>query len=185
MALGYFAGWVRDIDNQHVGELNALAAAGLPLIAAVFDPSRTIYVALAVASGSVLLSPLTLAILEANKSSAGGSQGSGLVFRAVGRSLLNPVVLSPIIGIAIAFLRIPLADAIRDAFVLIGQATGGVALFLTGLILSSQPLLLNRNVVLFGLRYDIVSHEAGSTLIASTILSALTLAAALILTAAN
>ena len=24
MALGYFAGWVRDIDNQHVGQLNAL-----------------------------------------------------------------------------------------------------------------------------------------------------------------
>ena len=23
MALGYFAGWVRDIDNHHVGELNA------------------------------------------------------------------------------------------------------------------------------------------------------------------
>jgi malonate transporter len=299
MALGYFAGWVRDIDNQHVGELNALvmdfalpaslfvatattpwttleaqwpllltlavamlalyalsywmqrrlfalgsieasvqaltisfpnlAAAGLPLIAAVFDPSRTIYVALAVASGSVLLSPLTLAILEANKSSAGGSKGSGLVFRAVGRSLLNPVVLSPIIGIAVALLRIPVASAIRDAFILIGQATGGVALFLTGLILSSQPLLLNRNVisgallknvaqplfvaglvillpmhkdtaraailltalpsgffgVLFGLRYGIVSHEAGSTLIVSTILSALTLATALILTAAN
>jgi malonate transporter and related proteins len=299
MALGYFAGWVRDIDNQHVGELNALvmdfalpaslfvatattpwttleaqwpllltlavamlalyalsywmqrrlfalgsieasvqaltisfpnlAAAGLPLIAAVFDPSRTIYVALAVASGSVLLSPLTLAILEANKSSAGGSKGSGLVFRAVGRSLLNPVVLSPIIGIAVAFLRVPLSDAVREAFMLIGQATGGVALFLTGLILSSQPLLLDRNVisgallknvaqplfvaglvillpmhkdtaraailltalpsgffgVLFGLRYGIVSHEAGSTLIVSTILSALTLATALIFTAAN
>ena len=30
---------------------------------------------------------------------------------------------------------------------LIGQATGGVALFLTGLILSSQPLLLDRNVI--------------------------------------
>ncbi len=24
MALGYFAGWLRDIDNQHVAELNAL-----------------------------------------------------------------------------------------------------------------------------------------------------------------
>jgi malonate transporter len=205
------------------------AAAGLPLIAAVFDPSHTIYVALAVAAGSILLSPLTLAILEANKASAGGSKGSGLVFRAVGRSLLNPVVLSPIIGIAVAFLRIPLSDAVREAFMLIGQATGGVALFLTGLILSSQPLLLNRNVisgallknvaqplfvaglvillpmhkdtaraailltalpsgffgVLFGLRYGVVSHEAGSTLIVSTILSAFTLAAALILTAAN
>ena len=39
--------------------------------------------------------------------------------------------------------------------------------------------------VLFGLRYGIVSHEAGSTLIVSTILSGLTLATALILTAAN
>jgi malonate transporter len=299
MALGYFDGWVRDIDNQHVGELNALvmdfalpaslfvatattpratlfaqwpllltlavamlalyalsywmqrrlfalgsteasvqaltiafpnyAAAGLPLIAAVFDASHAIYVALAVAAGSILLSPLTLAILEADKASAGGSKGSGLVFRAVGRSLLNPVVLSPIIGIAVASLGIPLADSIREAFTLIGQATGGVALFLTGLILSSQPLLLNRNVisgallknlaqplfvaglimllpmhkdtaraailltalpsgffgVLFGLRYGVQSHEAGSTLIVSTILSALTLAAALILTAAN
>lgn len=134
MALGYFAGFVRDIDNEHVGELNALvmdfalpaslfvatattpwamllaqwsllltlavsmlalyalsywmqrrlfalgsseasvqaltisfpnyAAAGLPLIVAVFDASHTIYVALAVASGSILLSPLTLAIFS-------------------------------------------------------------------------------------------------------------------------
>jgi malonate transporter len=297
MALGYFAGSVRDIDNQHVSQLNALvmdfalpaslfvatattpratllaqwpllltlavsmlalyalsywmqrrlfalgsteasvqaltiafpnyAAAGLPLIAAVFDASHAIYVALAVAAGSILLSPLTLAILEADKASAGGSKGSGLVFRAVGRSLLNPVVLSPIIGIAVAFLDIPLADSIRQAFTLIGQATGGVALFLTGLILSSQPLLVNPNVisgallknlaqplfvaglimllpmhrdtaraailltalpsgffgVLFGLRYGVQSHEAGSTLIVSTILSAVTLAAALILTA--
>jgi malonate transporter len=38
--------------------------------------------------------------------------------------------------------------------------------------------------VLFGLRYGVQSHEAGSTLIVSTILSAVTLAAALILTAA-
>ena len=102
-----------------------------------------------------------------------------------------------------------------------------MALFLTGLILSSQPLLLDRNVisgallknvaqpcagliillpmhkdtaraailltalpsgffgVLFGLRYGVEFHEAGSTLIVSTILSALTLAAALILTAAS
>ena len=28
MALGYLAGWVRDIDNHHVAELNALRARG-------------------------------------------------------------------------------------------------------------------------------------------------------------
>jgi malonate transporter and related proteins len=99
---------------------------------------------------------------------------------------------------------------------LIGVAAGGVALFLTGLILSAQPFRLNGNVtsgtllknlaqpllaatlvlafapqpligreaiilcavpsgffgILFGLRYGVVSEEAGSTLIASWLLSA-------------
>jgi malonate transporter len=73
--------------------------------------------------------------------------GAGLAFRAVGRALINPVVLSPIAGIVFAFLGIPLPQAVTDALMLIGQATGGVALFLTGLILSSQRLLLNSNVV--------------------------------------
>jgi len=55
------------------------AAAGLPLIAAVFDASGTIYVALALASGSIVLAPLTLAILEANKSSPGAQKRVELV----------------------------------------------------------------------------------------------------------
>ena len=135
MALGYVAGWIRDIDSHHVAELNALvmdfalpaslfvatastsravllaqwplllvfivsmlalyalsywmqrrlfglgsseasvqaitialpnyAAAGLPLIAAMYGPSDTIYVVLSIATGSIVLSPLTLAVLEA------------------------------------------------------------------------------------------------------------------------
>jgi hypothetical protein len=39
----------------------------LPLIVAVFGAPKTIDVALALAAGSIVLSPLTLAILEANK----------------------------------------------------------------------------------------------------------------------
>jgi len=130
MGLGYFAGWIRDVDNRHVAELNALvmdlalpaslfvamattpsavllsqwplfvtflasylllyaasyamqrrlfrvpsadaaiqaltiafpnnAAAGLPLIAAVFGPGNIVSVALSIAVGSIFLSPLTL-----------------------------------------------------------------------------------------------------------------------------
>src|SRR5271168_2937925 len=88
-----------------------------------------------------------MAILGANKPSPNGEMGAGLAFRAVGRALINPVVLSPIAGIVFAFLGIPLPQAVTDALMLIGQATGGVALFLTGLILSSQRLLL-KNVAL-------------------------------------
>ena len=161
MALGYLAGWVRDIDNHHVAELNALVmdfalpaslfvatattsrslllaqwpslvvlivsmlalyalgywmqrrlfglvsseasvqtltvglpnyAAGLPLIAAVFGPSDTIDVALAIAAGSIVLSPLTLAVLEANKAPAAGQSNLGAVLQAIGRSLRKPIV---------------------------------------------------------------------------------------------
>lgn len=295
MALGYFAGWVRDIDNHHVAELNALvmdfalpaslfvatastsravviaqwplfavlvvsmlllygvsywmqrklfglapgnaavqtltvalpnyAAAGLPLIPAVLGPSHTFFVALSIASGSIFPSPLTLAILEMSKASP-GNRGPGVIARAVGRSLMKPIVLGPILGILYSLVDAPLPDYISHALQLIGQAAGGVALFLTGLILSSQRVLLNWNVisgtliknivhpllvvalipllpieadaaqaaillvalpagffgVLFGLRYGIESHEAGSTLIVSSVLSAVTVAAALVLT---
>jgi malonate transporter and related proteins len=296
MGLGYFAGWVRDIDNSHVAELNALVmgfalpaslfvatastpwatvmalwplllvisvsmlalyalsywmqrrlfgldssaasiqaltiaqpnygAAGLPLIAAVFGASHSVYVALTLASGSILVSPLTLAVLEANKSIAPDQSGAALAFRTLGRAFLKPIVLSPILGIVFAFLSIPLPDFIGRTFALIGQGAGGVAAFLTGLVLSSQRLILNSNVVsgtllknvlqplsaaglilllpmphgaaratillaavpagffgvLFGLRYGVESQEAGSTLIASSVLGAATLAITLVLT---
>ena len=216
MALGYFAGWIRDIDNHHVNELNALvmdfalpaslfvatasapravllaqwpllvvlvvsmlaiytlfywiqrrvfglnsseasvqtltialpnyAAAGLPLIIAVFGPAATIDVALAIAAGSIMVSPLTLAILEANKVGSGQRNLRGLV-AVVGRSFRKPVVLGPVAGILFSLLGIPLVESLHHSFVLIGQAAGGVALFLTGLILSGQRLELGINVL--------------------------------------
>ena len=122
-------------------------AAGLPLIAAVFNPSHTIYVALTLACSSVLVSPLTLAILEANRSALGDRQGLELTIRAVGRSLLKPIVLSPMIDVVLAFLAVPVPQFVGNTFTLIGQAAGGVALFLTGLILSSQRLRFSQSVL--------------------------------------
>jgi malonate transporter len=296
MALGYFAGWIRDVDNHHVAELNALvmdfalpaslfvatastsgavlseqwpllvvftvsmlalyalsfwmqrhlfglesseaavqaltialpnyAAAGLPLIAAVLGPAGTIYVALSIATGSIVLSPLTLATLETNRASAGGKDSAALL-QAIGRSLCKPIVLGPVLGIAFCLVGIPLPEALRRSFQLIGESAGGVGLFLTGLILSAQRIELSTNMlsgtflknivhpllaaglilmlpmdrdtaravlllcalpsgffgILFGLRYGFESHVAGSTLIASTLASAATVAVALVLTA--
>ena len=212
MALGYLAGWIRDVDNKHVDELNALvmdfalpaslfvatastsrtvlvaqwpllvvlivsmlalyalsylmqrrlfglgsseasvqaltistpsyAGAGLPLIAAMYGASDVIDVALGVAAGSIVVSPLTLAVLEANKASAGGEGNLGTILQAVGRSLRKPIVLAPVIGVVFSLLGIPLPEALRRSFQLIGQAAGGVALFLTGVILSAQRIEL-------------------------------------------
>ena len=56
MALGYFAGWVRDIDNQHVGELNAQPSGFLSVRYGVesHEAGSTLIV-------STILSALTLA----------------------------------------------------------------------------------------------------------------------------
>jgi len=47
MALGYLAGWVRDIDNHHVAELNALVMD--------FALPASLFVATATTSRSLLL----------------------------------------------------------------------------------------------------------------------------------
>jgi malonate transporter and related proteins len=295
MALGYLAGWTRDIDNNHLAALNALVmdfalplslfvatastpralllaqwplllvlavsmlvlyalsywaqrrwfglgsseasvqtlttavpnyAGGLPLFAAVFGPTDTIFVALALATASIVLSPLTLAILEFNNAATNGQQNFGVVLQAISRSLRKPIVLGPVAGVLFALLGIPLLEPVSRSFQLIGQSAGGVALFLTGLILSSQRVELSLSVsggmlvknvvhpllavglilvlpidrdtaraavllcalpsgffgVLFGLRYGLESHVAGATLIASSIVSILTLPAVLVLT---
>jgi malonate transporter and related proteins len=296
MALGYLAGWLRDIDNQHVAELNALvmdfalpaslfvamvqtprellleqgalmfvlavsmlaiygvhyflqtilfgidsgqaavvslttglpnfASAGLPLIRSVFGAENTVSVGISIALGSIVLSPLTLVILEAGGKSAGEGPAVPRILRAIGKSILKPVVIAPIIGMALTACGVEVPLLLNTSLALIGVGAGGVALFLTGLILSSQPFRLNRNVasgtllkslvhplfaaalvavlsisplvgreaiilcavpsgffgILFGLRYGIVSEDSGSILIASTVLSALTLPVTILLT---
>jgi malonate transporter len=215
MALGYLAGWIRDVDNRHVAQLNALvmdftlpaslfvstastprirllaqwpllvvfivsmlvlyalsywmqrrlfglgsseasvqamtialpnyAAAGLPLIAAMFGRTDTIYVALSIAVGAIVLTPLMLASLEINKIPA-DKRNIGVVLQAIGRSLCKPIVLAPILGVAFSLLGIPLAKPVSRSFHLIGEAAGGVGLFLTGLILSAQQIKMSWNV---------------------------------------
>jgi len=219
MALGYFAGKRRTIDNHHVGELNAqvmdfalpaslfvatasatraqmlaqgplfailgvvmlvpyglwyvgqrrfskasqgeaavqaltvalpnYAAAGLPIVAALIGPGETVPVAVAIAAGSILPSPLTILLLELSSESgqANGETPAARVRHALGRSLTKPIVLAPALGILLSLLGLKLGTVVGASFELIGQAAGGVALFLTGLILSAQPFRLDGKVV--------------------------------------
>ena len=299
MALGYLAGWTRDIDNHHVAELTALvmdfavpaslfvatvqtprtlllrqgnlmavlaismlliyglvfllqrslfkldtrqaavgsltvafpnlASAGLPLMSSVFGAGHTVSVGVSLAVGSIMLSPLTLVLLETGEQTPKDVPVLRHIVQSIGKSILKPIVLAPIIGMVLSLADIDLPHLLASSLTLIGVGSGGVALFLTGLILSSQPFTPNRNVVsgtllknvahpllaaalvlalaappvigreaiilsavpsgffgiLFGLRYRVFSVDAGSTLIGSWLLSAGTLPAAILLTAAT
>ncbi|MBV8109469.1 MAG: AEC family transporter [Hyphomicrobiales bacterium] len=159
------------------------AAAGLPLIAAVFGPGEIVPVALSIAVGSIFLSPLTLGILEANKAAALGGKGVGAIAPAIGHSFLKPVVLAPIVGVIFSLGGIPLAPALLQSLQLIGQAAGGVALFVTGVILSAQSLLLSRNVISGAILKNVAHPLIGYALILVLPMSHETARAAILLLA--
>jgi malonate transporter and related proteins len=293
MALGYVGGWTRDVDNTHVGELNALvmdfavpaaifaavvqqsrsalldqlplaailtvtmlvvyfltyvmarrafgtspaeaavqalttsvpnyAGAGLPLIAALLGARHLVAVAVALACCSIVVSPLALVVLERS----GQTKHRARIGNALLQAFRKPIVLTPLLSLLFVLTNIGLPDPLIRSLSLMGEVSGGAALFLTGLILSAQSIRIGANVaiqtllsnalrpliaaglvwffavspltaresiilsalpagffgVLFGLRFGISSDVVGTTLIASTVLSAATLAAAIYLTA--
>ncbi|WP_022976668.1 AEC family transporter [Nevskia ramosa] len=128
------------------------AAAGLPVVVALLGPTHTVPVAVAIAAGSLLPSPVTLALLELSAPQAGGAAKTGgkaaRFARAMGHALIKPIVLAPVAGMVIAMLEWKLPIIAAASLGQIGQAAGGLALFVTGLILSAQRFRLTWNTAL-------------------------------------
>ena len=198
------------------------ASAGLPLIAALLGSKQLVSVAVAIACGSIVVSPITLVLLERSGKDSHKNIGESLV-----SAFSKPIVLVPILAVAFVLTGIGLPAFATQSITLMGQVAGGAGLFLTGLIVSAQVLRLDSNVtvqtlisdvahpllvaaiawlfgvaalpareaivlaalpagffgVLFGLRFGISPGVPGTTLIASTLLSAVTLSTAIYFTA--
>jgi malonate transporter and related proteins len=117
-----------------------VGSAGLPVIAAVFSRSASVSVAVAVAVAAIVVTPLSLVLLEA----AGGAKLS--VGEIVRGALLKPIVIAPIFGLVLSLGGIFLPPLLDGALTLIGQGASGAALFLTGLVLSAQPFRFGTSV---------------------------------------
>jgi predicted permease len=211
------------VQSLSVGFPN-YAAVGLPLLGSVMGPGSAVSVAVSVAAGSVFISPLTLAVLEARGKAAGSSPHP--IATALFHSVSKPVVIAPVAGLVVALLGIHLNEVVSHALNLIGATAAGLACFVTGLVLSAQPLRLDANVgvgvlmknivlplvacgialalgmsgeiareailltampagffgMLFGLNYGVRSQVIGSTLTLSSLVSVITLTAAILLT---
>jgi malonate transporter len=126
-----------------------LAGVGLPIVSSVLGPAGTVPVAVALAAGSILISPLTLIIVEMSAAKAHGASERPLIqiLTAVRRALTKPVVLAPALGILLSLSDLKLDALAHACLSLIGDAAAGVALFLTGLVLSAQSFELDWKVV--------------------------------------
>ena len=134
-----------------------LAGVGLPVLSSMLGPGGAVPVAVALASGSILISPLTLIVVEMNAGKAHGADVSGRqVLTAVRRALTKPVVLAPALGILFSLSDLDLDALAHACLALIGNAAAGVALFLTGLILSAQSFRLDWRVVAATAAADVI-----------------------------
>ncbi|AFJ48581.1 AEC family transporter [Shimwellia blattae] len=129
------------------------AALGLPILGSVLGegPSTSLSVAVSIACGSVLLTPFCLLILEREKARAAGeNQGSTLSMLPVlmWRSLKNPIVWGPLLGVILSAIGIKMPDLVLYALKPLGLAATAAALFLTGVILSARKLKINAVVIL-------------------------------------
>jgi malonate transporter len=132
------------------------ASIGLPLSAAVIGAQGAVAVAIAIALGSMTISPLTIALLEGAKlgPDAPGSTLSRFG-SALGRSVRKPIFLAPVLAFVLVLAGVHMPDLVEETLTPIGMAGAGAALFLTGLMLSAQKVTFGPNVA-----YGIVMKNA-------------------------
>lgn len=125
-----------------------LAGVGLPVLSDVVGPAGAVPVAIVLASGSLIVSPVALIIVELSLRREGGAKTpTAQILRALGHAVTKPVVVAPALGILLSLCELKLGRVVDASLFLIGQAAPGVALFLTGLILSSQQFRLDWKIV--------------------------------------
>jgi len=123
-------------------------AVGLPLLLSMFGPEGTVAVAAGIGVGSLVISPVTLVVLESGTEKAQSMPVRTRLLYAVLQSCKRPVTWAPLLGMVFSLVGVPIPDVAGRMLNLIGQCTAGVALFLTGLILSAQPFRLGGNAIL-------------------------------------
>lgn len=136
------------------------ASIGLPLLIPVFGQTAALPVAIAIAVGSVTISPLSLALIEmhtARKNQQDHTTSTAHQFLiALWHSVRKPIFVGPLLGLIVALSGVSLPSLVGTALGPITAATAGIGLFLTGLMLSAQAIHLDSNVLFSTLIKNIV-----------------------------
>jgi len=139
--------WARRVLGMSLSDASVLAltigfpnsaAIALPLFKGAYGPESIITAALSIAIGSITISPLTLALLEADKQSGGRGISIKQILRSFPSALLRPVVWAPLLALVGVFLNIHLPSFVAGTLTTRGSAATGSALILTGLVVSAQ-----------------------------------------------
>jgi predicted permease len=153
------------------------AAVGFPLLRAVYGPQASVTVAIALAIGAITITPITLVILKSGTAEERELSQADRIRQSVWSAVKNPVFWAPVLGALVAFAKVSLPNYLNTSLSILGAATEGTALFVTGVIASAQPFKLSwgvggavmtKNVVqpvlcllvafLFGLQLELIKY---------------------------
>ena len=119
------------------------AAVGIPLLLAVYGPRASVTVAVALAVGAITITPFTLAILESGTSAERTLSHAARIRASLRSAIKNPVFWAPLLGVVIAVVQFHMPVYVEKGLTILGAATEGTALFVTGLIVSAQRFTLH------------------------------------------
>ena len=151
-------------SDSKVAALRAIAIAGpavpfvgTPVLGVLFPIDAD----LAIAAGSILMNliqvPLALAFLVGNGGTAGEKKSPlQIAFGSIKNAVLQPVVWAPILAFVLLLIGLDMPKFLKGSFMLLGQATGGVALFAVGAVLFAQKVSVSREVIINVLSKNIV-----------------------------
>jgi malonate transporter and related proteins len=84
------------------------------------------------------------------------ASGLSTVLRSLKKTVREPMVWAPVLGLAVALTGWRVPALALQAFSLLGHATGGVSLFAAGIVLASVKISLSKSVVVLVLLKNIV-----------------------------
>ena len=139
------AGWKRDLAGSTIfGMTAAMTNTGfvaLPILHAIYGQPAVLPAAVATVFVAAVMFPVTVILIESDRRSAGGPSVRPIAL--VKQILLNPMVLSTLIGLAWAIAGLPIPAPVAAYLNIIAAALTPCALFAIGLGLSVEGLRAN------------------------------------------
>ena len=122
------------------------AGVGIPLLLAVYGAKASVTVAVGLAVGAITITPITLTILESGTSAGKTLSPAARIRMSLWKALQKPVFWAPVLAVLVSVVSLHVPIYLDKSLTILGDATEGTALFVTGLIVSAQRFSLNWGV---------------------------------------
>jgi malonate transporter len=137
------------------------AAVGLPLLLSAYGNEAVVSVAVAIAIGTITVSPITLAILEGSTDKGKALSPMTRIWTSAWKAVRKPVVWAPVLGVLAVAVNFHIPTFAEKSLTVFGSATAGTALFLTGLVVSAQRFKITWGVTCSVLAKNILQPALG------------------------